>query len=196
MQIVSNWPSAGLARTLSNSKACVLAVRLHCLPTPTQPRIWTSKALSPGGVQTLAHLSRFAVYLSPFLFPNRNRAEDMQQERRPERWRNFPSISQPPRGIFCPLALTTSFSLGGSHQASCLLLSPTSGKWEATYWILQNVTHLPRVRIVVGLVTLTPLFPRLWKARSQGNAWVFSKGEIIPVTNNNIYSYLSLDKGN
>lgn len=30
----------------------------------------------------------------------------------------------------------------------------------------------------------------------QGNAWVFSKGEIMPVTNNNIYSNLSLDKGN
>lgn len=73
MQIVSNWPSAGLARSLSNSKACALAIRLHCLPMPTQPRIWTTKALSPGWVQTLAHLSHFAVYLSPFLFPNRNR---------------------------------------------------------------------------------------------------------------------------
>ena len=50
--------------------------------------------------------------------------------------------------------------------------------------------------MVVGPVTLTPLFPRLWKVRSQGNAWVFSKGEIMPVTNNNIYSNLSLDKGN
>lgn len=75
MRIVSNWPSAGPARSLSNSKACALAIRLHCLPMPTQSRIWTSKALSPGWIQTLAHLSHFAVYLSPFLFPNRNRGQ-------------------------------------------------------------------------------------------------------------------------
>lgn len=47
-----------------------------------------------------------------------------------------------------------------------------------------------------GSVTLTALFSRLWRVGSQGNAWVFSKGEIIPVTNNNICSYSSLDKGN
>ena len=65
----------------------------------------------------------FPVFLYTCLhsfFPTETEAEDVQQQRRPERGRNFPSISQPPRGIFCPLALTVSFSLGGSCLPSSL----------------------------------------------------------------------------
>ena len=110
MHRVSNCPSAGLARTLS--KACVLVIKLHCLLMPTESSIWTSKALSPGWVQTLARLSHCAVYSSPFLFPrNRGRGHTAAKETREVKERS--GISQPPTGGFCPLALT-SFSLGGT----------------------------------------------------------------------------------
>ena len=56
--------------------------------------------------------------------------------------------------------------------------------------------HDTGFQIVVGCGDINSIVSRLWKAQSQGNGQVFSKGEIIRVTNNNIYSYLSLDKGN
>lgn len=192
MHRVSTCPSAGLARTLS--KACALVIKLHCLPMPTESSIWTSKAFLLGESKPLPVFATVLYTRLHSFFPE-TEAEDIQQQRRPERWRNAPGISHPPTGGFCLLALT-SFSLGGSHQASCLLLWPTSGKWEVTRWVLQNVAHLPGVQIVVGPVTLTALFSRLWRVWSEGDAWVFSKGEVIPVTNNNICSYSGLDKGN